>query len=133
MHASPSPRRPPPVQKRDEWTRTARTYRSDFRSTSPQRLHPVANREGAPAFDRSGARILGPGSYNPRWLPREEDDRPLSSFVSAIPQRTASRPFTANIDLAHGDGLNSSARLNASIYSTSPGASGQRACRELRT
>lgn len=142
---SPSQRRIlPPMPADDQWLLQSRTYRASFRSTSPQRLEPVLRgrstpgglREGMAAFDRTHARVLGPGSYDP-MLPADFQksdaiSRAGSSFRSKRPQRPTNRAFTADIDLAHGDGANNAAHLNSSMFSSSPGSAGNKFSASLR-
>ena len=67
----PSAKLLPPTD--DSWTHTPRTYKASFKSSTPQRLEPVLRgrsmpgglREGSSAFDRTLARVLGPGTYDP--------------------------------------------------------------------
>jgi len=129
----------PPLSalKADTWTVFAATtgpngfprkYDTVFRSGSPQRRDPAPWREGVPKFDRSLARVLGPGTYDPKRSSEfTETDKQLSSFSNTLPQRTGAKAFTSDIDLAHGkDPGNTALLLNKALHSTAPGASGQR-------
>ena len=48
----------------DPWEAKHRTYRSAFRSNAPQRVLAMSGPDPTSSnFERSGALILGPGSY----------------------------------------------------------------------
>jgi len=69
--------------------------------------------------------ILGPGSYDPiapNWL--RDGSRSSSSFASTRKQREDKASFTREIDLMHAGNIKS-LHLN-SLFSTAPGAGGQR-------
>uniref|UniRef100_A0A7S2HSV8 Uncharacterized protein n=1 Tax=Haptolina brevifila TaxID=156173 RepID=A0A7S2HSV8_9EUKA len=107
-----------------------------FRSQTPQRmgfiLGGTANPESG-GFERSGAMILGPGSYDPnppRWL--RDVGRNSTVFASTRKQREPLLQSTSSeIDLMHTEDVESM-QLNT-LFSTSPGASGQRWTASPRT
>ena len=92
----------------DPWEARSRTYRSAFRSTSPQRGG-LLNSPDSPTFQRSEAMVLGPGSYDikpgfgaPVWI-----RNPLkmnSSFSSKLEQRASSKKLsTVDLDYSQAN------------------------------
>ena len=73
----------------DPWEARSRTYRSAFRSTSPQRGG-LLNSPDSPTFQRSEAMVLGPGSYevipdvNCGGIRHEERPGPSRMFVPRV-------------------------------------------------
>ena len=95
---------PPP----DPWEAKHRTFRSVFSSTSPQRANMIGGVDPtSPSFERSGASVLGPGSYDVSpltWV--REPTRKTVPFKSGQKQRVSlMKPITADLDFAGDDGL----------------------------
>ena len=99
-----------------------------FRSATPQRGS-MGGGANSPSFERSGAVILGPGSYDfamPEWI-RTPTKQSLC-FASTRKQRedAPSAVLSKDIDLMHTANLARSAQLSRSVFCHAPGTNGLR-------
>jgi len=129
---------PPSFGSPSPWESDRRTHRVVFKSSAPQRpdLAPLHQLPGSPTFERSRARVLGPGTYDPpqhTWVSTSatntwvtDPTRPLSSFACQRPQRSQGRkPITADLDLAHSSQSNDEGALRR-LHTAAPGTRGQK-------
>lgn len=110
---------------RAAWT-SARTYRNAFDSNSVQHSI-IATASDSPSFLRTGARVLGPGSYDldhlVGWL--HDPEVPGSSFKSKSPLRTRP-PKRFDIELGRDGGVNAARKKCGLQLGSAPGTYGQR-------
>ena len=83
------------------WEARSRTYRSAFQSTTPQRaVMGTGPLPDSPSFERSGAMVLGPGSYDPSqptWIRVPAKKSP--AFANTMSQRGSQfRPCAADLE-----------------------------------